>query len=149
MVLSGLSGWHGCAHSCQLQQHAGTFAGTGTHNGVCHVPPTSVLESRHQYPTAILPPSWKHSGFSAASWQWLSLTFYFHKECWSNHGNWNDNKHHRHCHYMPIHLNTDLRWVSYYTMQLARKVGKPWGTNFLSHILSSQILHNNLQGCTT
>ena len=34
-------------------------------------------------------------------------------------------------------------------MQLALKVGKPGGTNFLSHILPSHFLHNNLQSTRT
>ena len=38
---------------------------------------------------------------------------------------------------MPIHLNTDLKWVSYWTTQPALKAGKPQGANFPNHILPS------------
>ena len=93
-------------------------SGQGASAGNCFHPPSSCVDGclswRHSLmESRILPPSWKHSGFSPASCQQWSLMFYFHKEYWSNHGTWNNNsKHHRHCHYMPIHLNTDLRWVS-------------------------------------
>ena len=55
MAPSSLSGWHPHAHFSWSKWHGGTFVGTGTHDGVCHAPTSSVLQDRHQHPTTILP----------------------------------------------------------------------------------------------
>ena len=101
------SGWHGHVHSDLLVWHTETSVGTGTHGEGHWVPNTTILEDRHQHPTAFQPVLQKYSVFLPASWQQLFLWFYSHIKGYSTHGSWNNNnKHHRHCHYIPICLNT-------------------------------------------
>ena len=69
MAPSVPSRWQACVHSCLLQQHAETFAGTGTHSGGCHVPTAAVLAGRHQHPTAILHLLWRCFPILPTSWQ--------------------------------------------------------------------------------